>query len=277
MKSRLLMYLSLIILGIGLVGIYFTQKDQPSNADQVAVDSVVQSAPPEKTIKIWRTKDAVLKGQQVSRNDFRIDEIVESEAFAMGIQDNIELTFPDVLVMKMPLDKDSPVLPEYLITPDEDGYFRYVLEDGYLPVPISVRANAILGDVIQSGSMVDILALTSTTQNLTGNAQVRDLANVSLTTILNNVKVLQVLKKTNVEENLEATKGNKLAGDPNKEMVPMILQLTKDQAAKISMTQGIAQLEVLLSSDTDQSKHIDIDLGDIVPDFKTVRELRVNN
>ncbi|SBS25912.1 hypothetical protein MAQ5080_00405 [Marinomonas aquimarina] len=275
MKSRLLMYLSLIILAIGLVGIYITQVNQPFTTESSTADSLTQTeaqAPPEKTIKIWRTKEAVIKGQQVARSDFKVDEIPESEAFELGIEDDVELQFPDVLVMKMALEKDSPALPEYFITPEEDGYFRYVLEDGYLPVPISVRANAVVGDVIQAGSIVDILALTSTTQNLT-SAQIRDLANVSLTTILSGVKVLQVFKKSNVEENIEDADGRLGSGSDNK--VPMILQLTKDQAAKVSMAQGIAQLEIMLSSDEDRGKYIDIDLGDIITDFKPVRELRV--
>lgn len=274
MKSRLLMYLSLIILAIGLAGIYMTQVNQPLSTETSSADSIAQTgvqAPPEKTIKIWRTKEAVIKGQQVSRSDFRVDEIIESEAFELGIEGDVELQFPDVLVMKMALDKDSPALPEYFITPEEDGYFRYVLEDGYLPVPISVRANAVVGDVIQAGSIVDILALTSTTQNLT-SAQIRDLANVSLTTILSGVKVLQVFKKSNVEDNIEDADG-RLGVDSNK--VPMILQLTKDQAAKVSMAQGIAQLEIMLSSDEERGNYIDIDLGDIITDFKPVRELRV--
>lgn len=275
MKSRLLMYLSLIILAIGLVGIYITQISEPSSTDPSVTGSADQAesqAPPEETIKIWRTKEAVIKGQQVSRNDFRIDQIVESEAFEMGIQEDVELEFPDVLVMKMPLEEGSPVLPEYFITPEEDGYFRYVLEDGYLPVPISVRANAVVGDVIQAGSIVDILALTSTTQNLTGNTQIRDLANVSLTTILSGVKVLQVFKHLDTEDSVE-NQDSKLSISDNK--VPMILQLTKGQAAKVSMAQGIAQLEIMLSSDEERGKYIDIDLGDIITDFKPVRELRV--
>lgn len=280
MKSKLLIYLSLIILAIGLVGIYITQKSQLVTVNQSAPESSSVSQAetqvlPAKTFKIWQAKDDIARGQQVSRSDFKIVQILESEAFDMGIQSDVELKFSDVLVSKSDLAKDVAVFQDYFITPDEDGYFRYIMEDGYLPVPISVKANSVMGDVIQAGSIVDILALTSTNQNLSGNSQVKDLSRVSLTTILSAVKVLQVFKDTAIEENIDGNGGNLSVASVND--VPMILQLTKEQAVKISLAQGISQLEVLISSNQDKGKYIDVDLGDIVPDFKPVRELRAEN
>lgn len=278
MRSKLLMYLSLIILAVGLVGIYMTKtsSSQPP-ADNVPVAPVIKQAPPEVYYSVWVAKHDLAKGSFISRDDFRIEQVTQKEGFASGVQEDIVLEFDDGMVIKKSLTSGALVFPENLVSPDEQDYFSFAIEDGFLPVPVSVSATAVLGDVIKAGSLVDVLALLSTTQNLNSNAPARDLGSVSLKTVVNGAKVLQVIKKV---PQTTAQGGGMLSlvqSTSGPQMVSLILQLTKAQAAKVTMASSIAKLEVLLSSEKTRNTQVDIDAGDFIPQSRSVIELRPNS
>lgn len=276
MKSRLLMYLSLIILGVGLIGIYMSKTASPGLSNDSTVPVAEASPPPpEETIKVWKSKSDLSKGQFVSRDNFYIEEMPKSGALLLGASQDVELNFIDGMVIKKSILADVAVFPETLSMPNEEGYFRFALEEGFMPVPVAVRASAVLGDVIQAGSIVDILALASSTENLNNGSMVRDLSSVSLTSVVNGVKVLQVYKK---EVDKQKSGGSMLSAivptGQDLNMVTLIMQLTKEQAAKVALARNISQLEVLLSSKQTRQSHINIDSGDLLPEAKPVRELR---
>lgn len=278
MRSKLLMYLSLIILAVGLVGIYMTKTSlsQPP-VDNTPVAPVVKAVPPEVYFSVWTAKQDLAKGSIISRDDLRIKQVTQQEGFENGIKKDIVLEFDDGMVVKKAIAKDGLVFPEDLVSPDERDYFSFAIEDGFLPVPVSVSATAVLGDVIKAGSLVDVLALLSTAQNLNGSAPARDLGSVSLKTVVNGAKVLQVIK--NVPSTAAKSSGMLSLVQPSTgpQMVSLILQLTKAQAAKVTMASSIAKLEVLLSSDKNRNAQINIDAGDIVPQYRAVIELRPNS
>ncbi|MAF15495.1 MAG: Flp pilus assembly protein CpaB [Marinomonas sp.] len=275
MKSRLLMYLSLIILGVGLIGIYLLKTAEPAPKNDVPLPVAEVAPPPEETVQVWKSKADLSKGQFVSRDNFYIEEVPKSQALLLGVDKDIQLDFMDGMVIKKSTSADQPVFPELLAFPNQEGYFRFALEEGFMPVPVAVRASAVLGDVIQAGSIVDILALASPTENLNNSSVVRDLSNVSLTSVVNGVKVLQVYKKeVDKPKNNGSMVSAILPTGQDINMVTIIMQLTKQQAAKVAMARNISQLEILLSSEKTRRSFINIDSGDLLPEAKPVRELR---
>ena len=275
MKSRLLMYLSLIILGVGLIGIYLLKTAEPAPKNDVPLPVAEVAPPPEETVQVWKSKADLSKGQFVSRDNFYIEEVPKSQALLLGVDKDIQLDFMDGMVIKKSTSADQPVFPELLAFPNQEGYFRFALEEGFMPVPVAVRASAVLGDVIQAGSIVDILALASPTENLNNSSVVRDLSNVSLTSVVNGVKVLQVYKKeVDKPKNNGSMVSAILPTGQDINMVTVIMQLTKQQAAKVAMARNISQLEILLSSEKTRRSYINIDSGDLLPEAKPVRELR---
>lgn len=275
MKSKLLMYLSLIILGVGLIGIYMTKAAKPDPVEVNYVPEVEEVIPVEETLKLWKAKTDLSKGQFVSRADVFIEEMPKSQAFIVGAEADVELEFVDGMVIKQSVVANTPVFPESLAYPNQEGYFRFALEEGFMPVPVAVRASAVLGDVIQAGSIVDIMALASSTENLNSGATVRDLSAVTLTSVVNGVKVLQVYKK---EVDKPKSNGSMLAtitpSQQDIQQVTLIMQLTKEQAAKVALARSISQVEVLLSSEKTRRSHIHIDSGDLIPETKPVKEFR---
>lgn len=282
MKSKILMFLSLIILAIGLIGIVMSKRSAPVEPVAVAAPAVPE-APKEVLVRVWMAKADLVKGQLVSREDFKIEQLPQAKAFESGAQDDVTLAFDDRIVLKRTVLANELVFPEDLISPKQEGYFNYALEDGYLPVPIMVRATAVLGDVIQPGALVDILSLASSKQNLTGGAIPVELDGVQLVSIVNGAKVLQVFKKSEAQPT--SPSGGMLSLAPMEngpQMVSVIVQLTKAEAAQVTIAKSISQLEVLLSSEVNRHQKIKLDSTSIVSSVKapvssSVRELRPNS
>lgn len=271
------MIVSLIILGIGLVGILVTKVSSVSNSQDVvdtSRQSVVDSS--EVFYTVWFPKQNIERAELVGREKFRIVKIPESEAFELGIKEDVNIEFVDGMVAKKALDTSSPVFPDSFVAPNQDGYFNLIIEPGYLPVPVLVSKESVLGGVISSGSLVDVLVLTSSTQNLVGRPKIRDLASVSLSPLFIGVKALQVGESKKI-----SSIDSKLSGssdeEPAQEELAIVLQLTRKQVAQLTVARNIAQIEVHLSTGTSNVSELSADSSDILSDYKSVRELRAQS
>ena len=272
MRSRFLMILSLIVLGLGLIGIIFLKATDLQEGGSVAESSISQ---PEKNIIIWKTKRDLEKGESISRDDLRAVKVSEQEAFDLGVDQDIEIYFVEGMVIKTAMLSETPVFPEDIVTPNQKGYFSYVIEPGYVPATVVVSEQSVVGGVVSSGSIVDVLVLASATQNLADRPQIRDLDSVSVAPLFMGVKVLQT-KKQSESSNL----GDKITSTSDSQeesKTTLILQLTRKQVAELTIAQNIAQIEVHLSNGETSLSALSADSGDILSDYKSVRELRAGS
>ncbi len=275
MRSRFFMIVSLVVLGIGLIGIlYIKASSVPDTPAPSSLLAAVET--PETRYVIWTAKHDILVGDAVSREDLRIEKILEADAFELGIKQDIDITFVEGMVAKTNIPKFSPVMPENIVTPNQDGYFNLVIDSGYVPVPLSVSKKLLLGGLIESGSIVDLLVMTSSTQNLVNGPQIRDLSSVSIAPLFIGIKVLQV-KKPKVQSNIQDNIKKSAESVPEPQDVTLILQLTRKQVAKLTIAQNIAQVEVHLSNGETSAFELSADSGDILSDYKSVRELRARS
>ena len=275
MRSKFLMIASLVVLGVGLIGILYLKASKLTNVSSSAATQT-EVPTPESLITIWTSKQPIESGDRINRENVRVEKIPESEAFEMGISEDVSLEFVDGMVVKKALVEGSLVLPENIALPTDAGYFNLVIEPGYTPVPISVPTSSAVGGVIEAGSFVDVLVLTSSTQNLSGRPAIRDLDSVSLIPLFMGVKVLQVQNKDsgNAVDRVVSETANP---SPEQAEVSLVLQLTRKQLAKLTIARNIAQVEVHLSSGEKLESEISADSGDILSDYKSVRELRARN
>lgn len=276
MRSRFLMIVSLIVLGIGLLGILYIKATSSNTSQSSPAVDATSETPPEVFYTIWTAKHQISMGDQISRDDLRIEKIPQAEAFEYGIKQDIDISFVDGMVATEELPVGSPILSEKIIYPDQDGYFNFLIEPGYVPVPLSVPKLSSVSGVISSGSLVDVLVLTSSTQNLVGRPQIRDLDSISLAPLFIGVKVLQVIDSKNTDsiaENISPSSDE----SSSDESVTLILQLTRKQVAKLTIARNIAQIEVHLSTGEFAASELSADSGDILSDYKSVRELRARN
>ncbi|MBJ7551477.1 Flp pilus assembly protein CpaB [Marinomonas ostreistagni] len=272
MRSRFLMIVSLIILGIGLIGILVlkaTSTSSTTSNQSAASAPVVQ----EKTFLVWVAKKELSIGEPITRQALRLEKMSEAKALEFGIKQDTSMEFVDGMVAKREVSESQPIYPEDISYPGQSGYVELIIEPGYVPVSISVPKTSVVGGGITEGSTIDLLVLTSSTQNLSGRPKIVDLDSVSLAPLFTGIKVLQV----NLPKQ-DPTVTSKLSSSPNTEAtsseISLVLQLTRKQVAKLTIAKTIAQLEVHLSTGESLVSDLTADSGDILSDYKAVRELR---
>ncbi len=269
MKSRLLMLLSLIVLGVGIIGAVLTRVDSP----QPVLTSVEEELE-EVKILIWTPKDTLTKGQFIDRADLQLQKVPESEALAFGIKDDMEMTFTPKMVVNRTVEKDTPVFPEDIVLPSQAGYFKLIMDPEAVPYPVSVDLSSVVGGVVEAGSFVDVLALGSKSQNLTNGAVVRNIGDLALSPILLNVKVLQVIRPDAEAEKDSAPEEFGGQDGEGSGAASIILQLSRKEVATLTVAKRIAQIEVHLSNGQASVAELSADAGDVMSDFKSVKEYR---
>ena len=267
MKSRLLMLLSLVVLGVGVVGAIFTRVDVSQPV--VAVD---EKKPEEASVLIWMPKNTLVKGQFVVRSDLLLQNVPESKALEFGIKEDMDMVFVPGMVVNRTVNQHTPLFPEDIVQPNQAGYFKLIMEPGTVPYPVSVDLNSVVGGVVDVGSYVDVLALGSKSQNLINGAVVRNIGDLVLTPILFNVKVLQIIRP-NLDVEEENTNPNGFGGE-DLELASVILQLSRKEVATLTVAKKIAQIEVHLSTGESSALELSADAGDVMTDFKSVKEYR---
>lgn len=267
------MLLSLIVLGVGIVGAVLTRVDAPQN-----IDMVVEKEPEEPTVLVWMPKEELVMGQRVERASLTLQQVPESQALTYGIKEDVDLKFVSNMVVNRLIEPGMPIYPEDIVLPNQAGYFKLIMDPGTVPYPISVDLGSVVGGVVEANSFVDVLALGAKSQNLSNGAQVRNIGELVLTPILFNVKVLQVTRPSiNIEGEPSTPKEfggqGRVSGDGG-ELASVVLQLSRKEVATLTVAKRIAQLEVHLSTGETSVAELSADAGDVMTDFKSVKEYR---
>lgn len=260
MKSKFLMILSLLLLGVALIGLVM-YRFMPAEAGTSQASSTKTI-----TYEVWETRHSLSPGDPVSRQDLRLAKISQEAAFNKGIKANVTLPFVAGMVANTPLNEAAIIMPENITQPNQDGYFRLVMTPGHVPFPINVNQESVVGGVIQSGSKIDVLALTSRSQNLASEGSIRDFKSISLTPILMGVNVLQV----------KEDKSGLISTGSESKKASLILELTPKQVATLTIAKNIAKLEVHVSTGESSPSALSANVGDVIPGYTAVREFRPN-
>ncbi|WP_417551955.1 Flp pilus assembly protein CpaB [Marinomonas fungiae] len=268
MKSRILMLVSLVILGIGLVGAIMSRLNPPQSTPEI----VEHEMPEEPVVMVWMAKEAMNAGQVVARSDLRLVKTPESQALEFGIKEDVDLEFVNQMVLNVDVEAGGVVLPENITRPNQEGYFNLVIDPEYVPYPLPISKSLVRGGVLAPGSIVDVIALGSPSQNLSQDVLVRNLVDVSVKPVLMGVKVLQIQMPESESESGSAL----LNAQPPvvNEEATVVLQLTQKQISTISIARRIAHIELYVSKNGTLASDLSSDSGDVMSEFRIVRELR---
>lgn len=251
MNLRILIPLALILVGAGLYGLSGSLIKQSSEP----VVEVVNNVP---MLSVWTSKNNLKKGEHVYQSGFSIDKVPETEVNQQGVSESLQLIFSPGMVASHDINSGQWVSQQDFLTPDQDGYIELVIEDNMVPYAIEVDPDTIVGGVITHGSLVDVIALSSLTQNLANNDTVNEYQTFTISPILMAVKVLKVQKSV-VDEETE---------------VSLVLELTRKEIAKLVIAKRIAQLEVHKSIGKEEAEMLHANSGDVLPTYRAIKEFR---
>ncbi|MDG3085980.1 Flp pilus assembly protein CpaB [Vibrio hannami] len=259
MNLKIILPAALIAIGSGLYGLNQSRQPPPEPA--------VVSAPikKENKIRVWTSKQQLVSGQKVMRSDLKVELLPEETAHALGVIENISLEFIPYMVAGTDIEAGEVVRQSSFVGPDDNDYIDLTISDGMVPYAIEVDPQTIVGGLIKNDSLVDIIALSSTNQNLAIESSVNGYESVSISPVLIAVRVIKIQSK-------EAADELKVINDSSG--VTLIIELTRKQLARLLIAKNIAQLEVHKSVGKAQAELLKANSGDVLPSYKAIREYR---
>ncbi|OOE75232.1 Flp pilus assembly protein CpaB [Salinivibrio sp. ML290] len=263
MNSKLLSILAIVAISIGLYGLL--QSDEPESSSQAET-----SAPsPKVTYKVITLKAPLDRGDAITRSKLIIETWPESKANQMGIDSDMILpeSGGSPLLARDSLAAGDILYPDKIVSPESPDYLDYVTRADRIPFPIKVSPTAVVGGAVRTGTLVDIMALASTDQNLANETTVRSFRGVSLSPVLIGVKVLKV-----EQQQQEATRT-----EPASTETTLILELTRKQVATMTIAKRIAQLEVHKSFGKTSGQDMSANAGDVLEDYRAIKEFRADS
>jgi pilus assembly protein CpaB len=252
MNFRVLIPVALIFLGAGLYGLsgdILNQKDEP--IEEIVIED-------EPLISIWKAKSVLEPGQLVSIDDLSIVKVPESVANENGVVESVELELGKGAIAAQHIEIDQWVMAEHFLRPEQDGYISLTIAKNKVPFAINVDPDTIVGGVITHGSLVDVLALSSLTQNLANSETVQEYQTFTISPVLMAVKVIKIQKS---EIN-------------NRTEVSLVLELSRKEIAKLVIAKKIAQLEVHKSIGKEEAEKLQANSGDVLPTYRAIKEYR---
>ncbi|MBV1843120.1 MULTISPECIES: Flp pilus assembly protein CpaB [Photobacterium] len=263
MRTKIIFSLAAAAILFGLYGL------AGSLSQPVPIQTEDRPLPEEPKIQVWRLKQDVVTGERIERRMLALERLPESEANELGFVGDVDLSWQQGTVFRQSLTAGGYITSDDIIEPKQDGYIDYVIAPERVPFPVTVDSSAVVGGVIDHGSLIDLLALTSSKGKVSVNVGHADSAvkqSISITPILTAIKVLQVKRSV-----ISATRNQ-----PEAEEVTLILELTRKQAVKMTVAKKIADIEVHKSIGSYNPLDLHADAGDVLQDFKAITEYRAN-
>ncbi|RJX68446.1 Flp pilus assembly protein CpaB [Vibrio sinensis] len=260
MRSKLFIFIAIMAIGAGLFGVFFQNKTLPT------IENKITEAP-QVFYKIYRiSQPKVTQGQVVKMSDFEIVSLQEVEANKLGINSDALFEYEPGSVYRNDMLQDQTVYPSNLIPPSSPEYIDLIISKNNVPYPVKVSPDSIVGGIISAGTHVDVLALTGV-GGFDSELSERKKQTISLTAVLTNIKVLKVEKR------------EIKSGSANKNQLEnyLILELDRKQVAVLTIAKKISQIEIHKSIGNYKPSEIQADSGDVLPDFKAIKELRAAN
>nr|WP_301338272.1 Flp pilus assembly protein CpaB [Vibrio chagasii] len=213
-------------------------------------------------VKLWELQEDVDTKSPLTRELVSVRSVEESEAHQLGFAGDVQLSFKPGTLFRRTIEKGALITPVDLISPDQEGYVNFIIAKNRLPYPVTVSDTSIVGGVIQSGDLIDVLAFTGGNSRLNrevavASTQVKQA--ISVTPIFSGIKVLQVQEHQSTDEQPSVT---------------LLLELDRSQAVTMTLARRISELEIHKSLGNYDMSKLHADAGDILPDFESVVEHR---
>lgn len=255
MNFRILIPVALIAIGAGLYGLSgnLLKKEQEPVEVTTAEDIHYMT--------VWKAASAIEMGHVVTRRDFVREKITEQEANQHGLDLESSVNFVEGMVAAQPILPDQWITQDDFATPDQPEYIDLTIAKNKVPYGIKVNSDTMIGGVITHGTIVDIVALSSITQNLASTDNVKPIQTIYYSPLLMAIKVLKVEEKT-------LDKGTEIR---------LILELTRKELATLIIAKKISQIEVHKSAGIEQAEFLNANSGDVLPTYQAIKEYRAES
>ena len=265
MTAKRLMYISVFISLVGLIGLYMSNSASQAQGKIKTADIITHTVlVANQNIKSGRTFSASLfEWKIMAEHDLvnRIDYISKT-SFSPTQFENTILSgdYPTGYIMSQ----------SDFLKPEMGGFLSVLLRPGYRAVSVPVDQVTANSGLVGPGDYVDVLLLASKEQELRSRGN--ETQSLYVKTIAQNVRVLAFNDALQVDRYIEAQKKNKGFIPDNSAVTLEVLPV---QANKIILANQLGILSMVLrshnSTDADIMTSNQISIDDIFPDIKQVQ------
>lgn len=257
-----------LILGVAFIAIIFGLYGLSGNLTRTE-EAVSERIEPVKYYSVWQVKEGASSTQVVKVEQLQAVQLSEQEAALKGIAEDMTFEFPVGAIYRADMRPGAILHRSDIVDPNSAEYLDLILADGYVPYPLKVSPDSVVGGVIRPGSIIDILALTtpSTVASIeVGSSSIARGKSITISPVLMGIKVLRV----------NQSEINELSEDEVELETHLILELDRKQVSILSVARQIATLEVHKSLGSYRPAELSADAGDVLPGFKSVIEYRAD-
>ncbi len=260
MSLKILVPIALIAVGAGLYGLSGKLIHEPSESSAV-VTSNDAPTPTINMVDIWVANQNLTKGQPISIDQFDRQALPESE-----FEKQSYLTeFKSGAVVATAITSGESLMSDHALLPSDSRYVEAIIADDHVPYAIEVDPSSIIGGLIDHGTLVDVIAISSGTQNLANDVVITNYQSVSVSPLFASVRVLKVDKQE-----------TQISNGKTAVTVNLILELTRSQLAKLSIARKISLIEVHKSFGEQVAHELQANSGDVLPDYRAIVEYRAD-
>ncbi|WP_215407459.1 RcpC/CpaB family pilus assembly protein [Vibrio gigantis] len=247
MNSKIILGLAVVAISIGLYGV-----TQTPSTKEIPTQSVNQVEP---KVLAWQLKRDVVQGDKLVRRDFEAVYFTRQQAGLHGLTEDTRFTWQQSLFAKQALQQGGIVTPELLTSPGQADYLNTVIEPGFVPFNVTVPGEDVVGGTISVGDLVDISVLSAPKQNLANDKRVDDIQHLTMTPLLAQVPVLDMVSRQRSVSTLSSEKVTEMT---------LVLQVTNRQVAQLTIAKRIAEIEVHKSIGEEFSDDLEADSSDVI-------------
>lgn len=274
MNQRILLFLSVIIIVVGVVGLI------RSNDEPETVPETPQAV--SKNIIIAEAVYDLLPGDIIDDNAFKIKSQLISEDHDIRDLSAINGNLQGYLV-KNKIGRGENILLAALEKPGSEGFIKRSMQLGDVPYlfPVKKNDNEYLLSALNAGDKVAIyLRVVEIEKNkspaaglvLESSASGKDIKKYVVNRVFDN---LPVIATTVSEPEPKTSRDPLLAG--NKEIVGYItIKLSQDQLVKLKTVENAGELFVAPAGTEGRYVNGKVSMDDVLPQFRTVKEIRGN-
>lgn len=260
MRSRIVLFIAIVALVLGVVGGVQSLNDRKPAPEPVAV------VEKEEYITVWLANQDITKGQPLTTAMVTKTQMTLSQAVKHGIKQDVKLDFNPSTLTNRNIASGEAIVTEYQTKQGAPGYVDLLITEGKTLYPLVVSEKNLINDYIRPGSYVDILTVSSPQDNLSGNIdKPRQFQGVRAKMFLKNIKVLNI--GSDSEQPVKARSPSQQNGT-----ITVVIEVEPDDLARLALAQRTMHIEIYRSQQ--YTKPTMAEVRNVIDNYVGIQEFR---
>ncbi|UJF17520.1 RcpC/CpaB family pilus assembly protein [Vibrio sp. SS-MA-C1-2] len=282
MNSRIIFIVSFSIIAFALYSVVDTINSRADAKANAAIQKATQKVKVEQ-LTFWQAKSDLSKGTVVSNSDFQKVILPKPEAVKIGFNQSVKLPLTADSILKESITEYQWITADFIANPKDRGYLDLLTTEGMVLYPLTISTSNLINNYIQSGDLVDIMAISSPTTNLSGaTLRIGNYDGIQARILFNKVRVVafeQKPKVTDDKKNKDKTPVSHLTISPRVSaagefQTTMVVEVDPENISKLALAQRTMYFEIYRSHPTKTIPEANV--GDVINNYQGIRELRGN-